>query len=118
MNYDEAISMAAKIAELGEYPHRVGAVILDKKGRLVSFGFNKEKSHPVQADYACRVGERHRIYLHAEMMAIIKAKGKGHSIFIARLSKNGKTTKLAKPCPICSLAIKEAGISIIHYTEG
>jgi deoxycytidylate deaminase len=56
------------------------------------------------------------VYLHAEIAAIIKAKGKGYKIKIERYSNKGKPLP-SKPCPICELAIKEAGIKVVSYFE-
>jgi tRNA(Arg) A34 adenosine deaminase TadA len=98
--------------------HVLTAIIYDKKGRVLSIGQNNyTKSHTIQAKYAKKAGKPESIYLHAEIHAIIKCRSlnKAHKIFISRYDKNGKP-RLAKPCPICQNAIKEAGIKIIEYT--
>lgn len=69
----------------------------------------------MQARYAARVGYPHKIYLHAEIHAIVKARAPIHWIEVKRYSKTGKPM-FAKPCPICMLAIKEAGIKEVSYT--
>jgi deoxycytidylate deaminase len=96
------------------------ATVYDKKGNVLSVGKNSfEKSHPKQAFYAKKVGQPYRQYLHAEVQAIIRAmkRGDAHKIKVERYDKQGNP-KLAKPCPICELAIKEAGIKIVEYTIG
>ena len=90
---------------------RVGAVILDKKGRVISSGFNKRKTHPLQVHY----GSIKKPYLHAEMSALVNARKKGHTIVVARITKNGDLG-LAKPCPVCAAAIADAGIKRVIYT--
>jgi deoxycytidylate deaminase len=74
-----------------------------------------DKTHPVQAKYAKRVGAHEAIYLHAEISALVRCRHKPHAIYIARVLRNGDVG-YAKPCPICELAIKEAGIREVHYT--
>lgn len=96
--------------------HFITATIYDKKGRILSVGHNSyKKSHPEQAKYAARVGQPERLYLHAEISALVKCRGTPHKIRVERIDKKGEF-KLAKPCPICELAIKEAGIKFVEYT--
>lgn len=75
------------------------------------------RTHPIQAKYAAKAGEPYKIYLHAEIAALIKAKGKGYKIKIERYNASGKPL-LAAPCPICMLAIQTAGIELIEHTVG
>lgn len=94
------------------------AIITDKRGRILSIGKNNyTKSHPLQAQYAEKVGEPYKIYLHAEIDAIIKCKDldKAHKIEIFRVNKQGKYLKAA-PCPICSEAISKTPIKEITHT--
>lgn len=96
---------------------RVYAIITDDRGRVVSEGQNSyTKTHPIQKKIACCVGLPDKEYLHAEMQALIRSKGQGAKICVARVDSKGNP-KLAKPCPICELAIKEhGGIDNIQYT--
>ena len=94
------------------------ATIFDKRGRVLSVGHNSyDKTHPRQAKYAARVGCSEKMYLHAEISALIKCREKPHKILIERKDRAGNF-KLAKPCPICELAIKEAGIKFVEYSVG
>lgn len=95
----------------------VVAFALDKKGRLLSTGFNSYvKTHPYQKRCARKAGDQFKQYLHAEISAIIKAKQQVHSLVVIRISKAGDFM-LAKPCPICYLAIGEAGIKNVYYSR-
>lgn len=94
------------------------ATVYDKQGRILSVAQNSYiKTHPIQAAFAKRVNNPEAQYLHAEVLAIIRSQKNGtpYKIKIERFFKNGKPA-LAKPCKICELAIKEAGISRIEYT--
>lgn len=84
----------------------ITAIIYDKKGNVLSIGKNSYvKTHPLQAHYAKRVGLDKKIYLHAEINAIIKCKQpeKAYKMLVVRTLANG-TYGCAKPCPICSEA--------------
>jgi len=98
---------------------RVAAIITDNKGNILSTGLNSyDKTHPLQAKYANKTNNECNVFLHAEIAALVK----NHSgqtpskIYVARIYKNGDYA-LAKPCPICSMAIKEAGIKEVIYTS-
>jgi hypothetical protein len=69
------------------------------------------------ARYAAKCGQPYKIFLHAEVHAILRCKdlSKAHKIFIARYGKSGQPLN-AKPCPICMQAIKESGIQLIEHT--
>lgn len=114
------INKAIKIANMisSDYKHRLCAVITDKKGKILSVGTNSyTKTHPIQHYYAKCCGNEERIYLHAEMSAIVSLpyNSKPHAIFIARVNGSGKSM-LAKPCKICKHAINDTGIEKIDYT--
>lgn len=97
------------------------AIIYDRRGRVISVGQNNYlKSHPKMLELCQKTEQnQHRIYLHAEVAAIVKAAKKReqpHHIHIMRFNKDGKPM-LAAPCPMCQLAIKMAGIKIVTYTK-
>ena len=98
----------------------ITAIIYDKRGRVLSVGKNSyTKTHRVMAEYAERAGTPYKIFLHAEVAAILKCRNlsKAHKISIFRYGKNGKPA-LAKPCGICWSAIDSAGIKHIEWTTG
>lgn len=89
------------------------------KNRKLSVGVNSyTRSHPLQAKYAQSVGQPSKVFLHAEVSAIIKAMKFRQKIELLQVERYGKNDKmlLAKPCSICFLAIQEAGIQKIRYT--
>lgn len=90
----------------------------DKKNNLLSVAFNSyKKTHPIQAYYAKRVGLPEKEYLHAEILAILRAKDKQiYRISVERYDKDGHAA-LAKPCPICEEAIKSYGIKVVEFTK-
>lgn len=110
------IEQALNVArESTDFRERIGAVVVDKKGRVLSTGYNIRKTHPFQYKFAQHINEE-AIYLHAETAALVKCRKKPHAIYVGRLKKDD-STGLAKPCPICMGAIVESGIKEVYYTN-
>ena len=91
----------------------------DRQGRLISQAGNSyHKTHPIQAHFAKMVGMDDRIYLHAEVAALLKCGvKKPHSIHIERRKRDG-SLGTAKPCKICDAAIKHWGVKYVTFTVG
>jgi len=106
---------AIEVARSAEGQFRLGSVLVRGR-RIVSTGTNLTKTHPMQGKYAKKSGYPRRIYLHAEIRALIKTKKKGDTLFVARLSKNGYSLRLAKPCQTCRLALASEGVKKVVYS--
>lgn len=113
---NKAIELAIENDEL----FKLGAVVTDRKRRVISFAQNQmSKTHPVQKRWSNRVSNGKQIYLHAEIGALIKLRGnrQPYAIYVARVFKDDDNTPaLARPCPVCMAAIKAAGIKRVYYT--
>ena len=96
----------------------VVAKAYNRRGDLIARAANSySKTHPLQAKYAERVGKPKAIYLHAEIACLLKAGTQTvHRLMVERYYSNGEPA-LAKPCPICRLAIKDWGVKLVEYTE-
>jgi tRNA(Arg) A34 adenosine deaminase TadA len=98
--------------------YTITATIMDKRGRIISKGKNSyTKTHPLQRKMAKLVGRPSAIYLHAEIAALVKLKSwaKAYKIRVERYDDDGNP-RLAKPCPACLMALKNAGINVIEFT--
>lgn len=95
----------------------VSAFVYDKRGRLLATGQNSYvKTHPLMAKAAMEVGEPHRIYLHAEVAALIKCDwNKAHRLLVTRYGSEGRPL-LAKPCKVCHHFISLTNIKIVEHT--
>ena len=91
----------------------MGAILL-KKNTIVAQATNLEKntSDPSTLGKTCCCM---KIYLHAEIAALVKCRDDADTIIVARINSEGKLRN-AKPCPVCTMALKEAGIHNVHYT--
>jgi deoxycytidylate deaminase len=99
----------------------MAAAIVDKRGRLVSLGFNSYKTNPMAKKFNPLSG-----FLHAEMDAILKARREGFedwpkaTLYVARARKEKVQgpymEALARPCPGCAKMISFFGITRVHHT--
>ena len=91
----------------------------DKKGNLLSVAHNSyEKTHPVQKEFAKLAGQPYKEYLHAEIRAMIRAKGKSiYKLTIERYDAHGNPM-LAAPCKVCLEAIKAFAVKQVLFTTG
>lgn len=84
---------------------------------IIAIGINSYiKTHPYQAFLAEKVGRKHKIFLHAEIDALIKTKQDAFGIITLRFNTKGELRN-SKPCPVCELAIKKSGIKKIIYFD-
>ena len=113
----QTMELALDNADSSLSRNKVGAILLNK-GRVVAKGVNQDtKSHPLQARLAELVGLEEKIYLHAGIAALIKCRSDADTIVVARVGGHrGDELRNARPCPICTLALEQAGIKHIYYT--
>lgn len=97
--------------------HSITAIAHSAKGKVISIGHNSYvKTHPLQASLAQKCGQPQKIYLHAEIDAIIKAKGAHiHTLKIFRIGKSGQYLNAA-PCAICQSAITQFKVTHVIHT--
>lgn len=100
------------------FKHRHAAAIV-YKNKIIAIGKNQDKTHPVQMEYQA---DGHKIYLHAEIDAIVKAR-KSHGteflkncdIYVLRLTKGGSVSN-SKPCAGCQKAIDAFKFKGVFWT--
>lgn len=97
--------------------HLVTATVYDRAGNVISRATNNyTKSHPIQARFAASAGQPERVFLHAELSALIKLKGKiPYRIHVERYRKDGRAANAA-PCAVCLEAIKHWKINHVTHT--
>ena len=116
---DYIFSILDKVADTSDHPKYQLAAALVLKNKIISFGFNRMKSHPFQKKYGSNI---ECIYLHAEIHAIKSALKnfsvddlRKTSMFVLR-KRDKKERALAKPCAGCTRAIAEFGIRSVTFT--
>jgi dCMP deaminase len=110
-NLCRQFKVAKKIREKSNHRKKMSAVII-KHGKIISTGFNIQKTHPQYAD------GKSSYSIHAEVSTILKSCTdlSGSTIYIYR-EING-VPALAKPCNNCLKMVIEAGIKKIVYSVG
>ena len=95
------------------------AASLDHHNNIISIGENSyQKTHPMQSRFSHQVGNRGnrgREYLHAEIASLVKNRSLVESIMVVRMTCSG-LVRMARPCNICNLALREAGIKYIYFS--
>lgn len=98
--------------------HVIKATIFDRRGNVLARAVNSyTRTHPIQAAFAKAGGCPERIYLHAEIAALIKLKenDRPYRIAVERYTKDGKPANSA-PCPVCLAALKHYKIVKVEHT--
>jgi deoxycytidylate deaminase len=123
--FDVARSMA-KLSTWSEVPREQTGAVIVLRNEVIAAGYNRRKGNMLHGFFADRVGRPEAAYAHAETSALSKlTKNKWEynphntdfhmmKIYIFRETKQG--LGLAKPCDICTLALKSFGITNIFYT--
>lgn len=115
--------LARKKAKLSTFERiHIGCVAV-YKGKVVSYGYNTNKTHPTQKAYNCyrdleeTDGMHHTI--HAEMMCLKNIPKNIPTnkikLYIYRIRKS-VPHGMCRPCPACMQRIKELGIKNVFYT--
>jgi len=115
------LSKAAVLAQLSDVPKfKIGAILVHKK-TILSQGFNKRKTHPLQYQYnqLRESNKRNRSFIHAEMDCLIgmnrfREIPKNSILFIGRTNTLGDSL-MCRPCEGCMQYIIDLGISEIVY---
>ena len=83
--------------------------------RPVAIGYNSyTRTHPVQWAYARRAGRGNRIYIHAEIDAVLRSGG-ADTLVVIRLNKHNNLVN-SKPCPICRLFLEQNGVRKLYHS--
>lgn len=105
------VKHAKAASEHGWGKFKIGAAIYSKKGRLISTGFNQDKTHP-------KFGSNEYQKIHAEGAALWKAIKNNASLEDAYIIVYRIRGNLAKPCPGCQELLRFHGIKTMFYTYG
>lgn len=121
------LEKAIAVAMASNAPKKMGAILLDKKNRVISAGVNSYITTHTQQFYAAiRAANKFnnhslskKLYLHCEINTILKARTPGNKLVICRVGGHGKKElRDSFPCPICFLYITQncPTIKEIHWS--
>lgn len=103
------MDLARKLSYKSEMKFKHGSVIV-KGGRIISFGFNTNKTHTKS--------KTKRKTKHAETSAILDAgftDFSGCDLYVYRESQYG-TPAISKPCPGCEELIRQSNIRRVFFS--
>lgn len=101
--------IAIEVAKKSPLDFKLGAIILDKKGRVISWGYNKYKTHT-------SLGVGKFKMLHAETDAIYLSKKLGINISGMTMLVFRRNNCISKPCPGCQEILKKYKIAKVYYS--
>lgn len=121
MKFFDVARSVAKLSTWSEIPREQTGAVVVFRNEVIGVGYNRRKTSPMQAYWAEKAGMPDSIYPHAEISALQKVNhGKKDLMGIAKIFVYRETQlgiAMARPCPICTLAIKAFGIKNIFYTS-
>lgn len=114
---------AKACAQLSDFPKVSIGAIATYKHRIISSGFNSQKTAPLQKKYnTYRFSEDTSHSIHAEMSCLKPLIGRNDidfkyvNLYIYREYKTGELAP-ARPCESCMALIQQLGIKNIYYTN-
>ncbi len=121
------LQQAFAVALASDAPKKMGAILLDRRNRIISSGVNSYENTHTQQFYAAvtaankynNPGLRKKLYLHCEISCILKARKPGYKLVICRVGgQGGKELRNSFCCPICFLYITKnyPTIKEIHWS--
>ena len=116
MNHKHFNTLRKALLENPHDGYNLGAIVLDKHGQIISWGFNSYiKTHPAMVYNKYYRAEQ--IFVHAECDALYSMSEKltPHTMYIARINSKGEFRD-ARPCVGCYHEIKQRGIKRVYYT--
>lgn len=108
------LQTAAKMAHKSTYKKYKMAAICVRGGRIVGFGFNKDKDGSIKNKNYIARGH------HAELDLILSLPRevlKGSTIYVAGLTRSGALCWSSKPCPACQATLRSYGIKAAIYHD-
>lgn len=116
--YFDVARAVATLSTWSELPRQQTGAVLVLRNEIIATGYNRAKSHPMQKFYAMLVDRPDAIYAHAEISAMAKIRNHPDrhlcKLYVYRETTHGFA--MARPCEICSLAIKDFRIQHVYYT--
>lgn len=115
-------NVAKELAQLSDYPrHKIGCAIT-LKNRVISTGYNSNKTNPLQRQYnRLRFSDDTPAKLHAEtaaLLPLLRNKDIDLSkvkVYLHRQHADGSLAP-SRPCASCMKLLRDNGVKEIHYT--
>ena len=112
---NQLINIAIEEAKKSEFAYtngskfHLGAVVLKNK-RIIGKGCNQKLTNNISKVFGYKNG------LHAELLALFRARFEGDTIIVVRLLKNNNLS-MSFPCKRCFDLIKKSGIKTVIFSD-
>lgn len=113
----DIINQTITLANYSQHKQKIGCIITNKKNEVLSKGTILLKTHPIQFYYGVLNNKPKKIYMHAEINAIVKLNRNSNPYHIYVIRRNNHKLQLAKPCDICMSAILNTNIKYIFHSD-
>lgn len=111
------LRLAIRAAQQSAVRFRMGAVLFHGASRIISYGYNKQKTHPRGVPPRSKGGYPPTI--HAELDAVLgvdRDDMRNARLLVIRLTKSGLLAT-SRPCPGCIRLLEHCRISLIYYVD-
>jgi deoxycytidylate deaminase len=123
----EVLNQAISVTMASNAPKKMGAILLDKRNKIISAGVNSYEITHTQQFYAAVMASKKyknpnlskKLFLHCEINCLLKARKPGHKLVICRIGGHGgNELRDSFCCPICYLYITNncPTIKEIHWS--
>lgn len=114
---EKFLKKAVVLAENSDLRSRHVSFLVKNK-KIIAYGVNRKKTH----SFAASNGYKYP-YIHSELAAIKTLRQNAHdargSVLVnVRVSRDGKSFLLARPCPRCLRLARRAGVRLVAFTDG
>jgi tRNA(Arg) A34 adenosine deaminase TadA len=113
-NLEYALQQARKIPYVkGQARHY--ALVLDSKDRIISESANSyTRTHTAMHKASRKLGLL-KDYAHAELLAIVKSRGRGCKLLVVRVLADGSKAN-SEPCLVCKEILRNSHIESVEYS--
>lgn len=114
---EKFLKKAVVLAENSDLRSRHVSFLVKNK-KIIAYGVNRKKTH----SFAAYNGYKYP-YIHSELAAIKTLRqnaydARGSVLVNVRVSRDGKSFLLSRPCPRCLRLARRAGVRLVAFTDG
>lgn len=106
------LAQAKRVAAVSDCAYKHGAVGV-KGGRVLGVGVNSYRNS--KDIYDSLPDDARSTHAEEALLKVMGDAARGSTVFVARVNRSGDE-RMSKPCPRCTILLKEAGVRRVVYT--